>query len=422
MTAPPRSGGFRRLRFLGRNRYQLIGATLVAILLPATLRTEFEPWPQVQANMQNSIVGTFVAMLFGAYLLRRMTAYPGVRSISFLLPVFGVSYGASALFFFLSRLEYSRFQFVSSVVLAVLWFGVVGVIEPRIRRQRLAVLPFGNTDQLLSLTEAEWIPICSANHLPDKVTGVVADLRADMPPPWERFIARASLAGMPVYHSKQIVETFTGQVQIEHLSENTFGSLLPSLVYLRFKRLLDVAGSLALLPLVIPLFMLVALAIWMEDHGSVLFHQQRIGYRGRPFRIWKFRTMREGGTDGAHFTKPNDSRITRVGRFLRHYRIDELPQIFNILRGEMSWIGPRPEAIKLAEWYESEIPFYGYRHIVRPGITGWAQVNQGNVAEIKAATDKLHYDFFYIKHFSPWLDLLIAAKTVQIVLRGFGSR
>jgi lipopolysaccharide/colanic/teichoic acid biosynthesis glycosyltransferase len=107
---------------------------------------------------------------------------------------------------------------------------------------------------------------------------------------------------------------------------------------------------------------------------------------------------------------------------LRKYRIDEFPQIWNILIGEMSWIGPRPETIVLSRWYEREVPFYCYRHMVAPGITGWAQVNQGNVAEIDAATAKLHYDFYYIKHLSPWLDLLIAGKTVATILTGFGAR
>jgi lipopolysaccharide/colanic/teichoic acid biosynthesis glycosyltransferase len=114
--------------------------------------------------------------------------------------------------------------------------------------------------------------------------------------------------------------------------------------------------------------------------------------------------------------------VTRAGRLLRKFRIDELPQVLNILRGDMSWIGPRPESLELASWYEGEVPFYSYRHIVRPGITGWAQTLQGNVSEVAAATDKLRYDFYYIKYFSPWLDLLIVARTVRAVLTGFGSR
>jgi lipopolysaccharide/colanic/teichoic acid biosynthesis glycosyltransferase len=121
-------------------------------------------------------------------------------------------------------------------------------------------------------------------------------------------------------------------------------------------------------------------------------------------------------------TMSNDSRITRVGRLLRRTRLDELPQIINILRGEMSWIGPRPEAEPLSRWYEAELPFYRYRHIVPPGITGWAQVNQGHVSDLNQVMDKLHYDFFYIKNFSPWLDALIVVKTVQTVISGFGSK
>ena len=121
-------------------------------------------------------------------------------------------------------------------------------------------------------------------------------------------------------------------------------------------------------------------------------------------------------------TQTNDPRISRIGAFLRRTRIDELPQLFNIIAGEMSLIGPRPEAIDLANWYEKEIPFYSYRHVVRPGITGWAQVNQGHVTELGDIDRKLQYDFFYIKNFSYWLDLLITFRTVLVIFTGFGAR
>jgi lipopolysaccharide/colanic/teichoic acid biosynthesis glycosyltransferase len=121
-------------------------------------------------------------------------------------------------------------------------------------------------------------------------------------------------------------------------------------------------------------------------------------------------------------TLTDDQRITRVGRFIRRTRIDELPQIINIIRGEMSWIGPRPETLRLSEWYESEIHFYRYRHIVRPGITGWAQVNQGHVTSVEDVREKLEFDFYYVKHFTLWTDLLILVKTVIVVLTGHGSK
>jgi lipopolysaccharide/colanic/teichoic acid biosynthesis glycosyltransferase len=125
---------------------------------------------------------------------------------------------------------------------------------------------------------------------------------------------------------------------------------------------------------------------------------------------------------GGDYTLDNDQRITRIGRFLRQYRIDELPQIINILRGDMSWVGPRPEAMSLAQWYEREVPFYIYRHIVQPGITGWAQVHQGNVGAVDAAQVKLEYDFYYIKHFSYWLDVVIVIKTLNTILARSGCR
>jgi lipopolysaccharide/colanic/teichoic acid biosynthesis glycosyltransferase len=124
----------------------------------------------------------------------------------------------------------------------------------------------------------------------------------------------------------------------------------------------------------------------------------------------------------AAITHDNDERVTRVGTFLRRYRLDEMPQIFNILRFEMSWIGPRPEAEVLSIWYTSELPFYRYRHVVKPGISGWAQVNQGHVADVEEVHRKLQYDFYYIKYFSPWLDLLILFRTIKTMLTGFGSR
>jgi lipopolysaccharide/colanic/teichoic acid biosynthesis glycosyltransferase len=138
--------------------------------------------------------------------------------------------------------------------------------------------------------------------------------------------------------------------------------------------------------------------------------------------------MRWVGAEGsestlqAAMTLDGDIRITRVGRWLRQSRIDELPQIFNILKGQMSWIGPRPEARILSVTYTAQVPFYRYRHVVKPGISGWAQVKQGHVAEVDQIIEKLHYDFFYIKYFSLWLDVLILFKTIRTMASGFGAK
>jgi lipopolysaccharide/colanic/teichoic acid biosynthesis glycosyltransferase len=420
-NSPVTGNRYRQWAFLARNRYQLAGATLFAIVLPAAIRAGLSFNTNIGGSLQNTVIGTFAAMLVGAYLLRRATAYPGVSTRSALVPAFVASFGIAVLVFFFVRIDYSRFLFLASFILTLAWFSFVGMIEPHVRRQRLYLLPFGRADHLLASTGADWVVADSSEAVPRGMTGVVADLDNELAPEWERLLARAALSGLPVYHWKQVAESLTGMVEIEHLSENTFGSLLPSSIYLRFKRLVDVTAALVILPLAIVIAIPVILAILIEDGRPVLFRQRRMGFRGRPFVMLKFRTMRVANS-GPAFTQANDPRITRVGRVIRRCRIDELPQIINILAGDMSWIGPRPEAIELAEWYESQIPFYEYRHIVRPGITGWAQVNQGNVAEIKAATGKLRYDFYYIKYFSAWLDLLIAAKTVRTILTGFGAR
>jgi lipopolysaccharide/colanic/teichoic acid biosynthesis glycosyltransferase len=252
-------------------------------------------------------------------------------------------------------------------------------------------------------------------------SGVIADFSSELEPEWEHFLAFSALQGVPVYHVKEFNESITGRVALDHLWENTLGAIVPALIYPQFKRIIDLLGVLLLLPIVVPIIGACAILIRRETPGPIFYCQQRTGLGGRPFTIFKLRTMTHKH-DGEAYTHKDDKRITRVGRFLRQYRIDELPQIINILRGDMSWIGPRPEVISLAEWYEREVPFYVYRHIVRPGLTGWAQVHQGNVAEVDAARLKLEYDFFYIKHFSFWLDAIIVLKTLRTIVTGFGSR
>jgi lipopolysaccharide/colanic/teichoic acid biosynthesis glycosyltransferase len=169
----------------------------------------------------------------------------------------------------------------------------------------------------------------------------------------------------------------------------------------------------------------VAVAIRLDSKGPALFRQKRVGHSGRLITVYKFRTMRcadVADERAAAMTRNDDDRVTPVGKVLRNLRIDELPQIFNILKWEMSWIGPRPEAQVLSIWYTSEIPFYRYRHVVKPGISGWAQVNQGHVAEVNEVHRKLQYDFYYIKYFSPWLDVLIFFRTIKTMLTGWGAR
>ncbi|MGL5947606.1 MAG: exopolysaccharide biosynthesis polyprenyl glycosylphosphotransferase, partial [Aeromonas sp.] len=214
-----------------------------------------------------------------------------------------------------------------------------------------------------------------------------------------------------------------GRAKIERLQENNLGSLMPSPIYILAKRAFDILSALVAIPLLSPLLLLTAVMIKFDSPGPVLFVQNRVGKGNRDFKIYKFRTMcTDSERDGAQFAGAADARITRLGQWLRTLRIDELPQFFNILRGDMSLIGPRPEQRVFVDEFEKKIAFYSYRHIVRPGITGWAQVMQGYTAGTADTRIKLEHDFYYIQQFSLWLDVLIVFKTIKTMATGFGAR
>ncbi len=187
------------------------------------------------------------------------------------------------------------------------------------------------------------------------------------------------------------------------------------------KRLLDVSVSLLLLALTLPIWLITAIAIKWESPGAVFFQQRRTGLFNQEFNILKFRSMCEDAEkDGARWASKNDSRITRVGKFIRKTRIDELPQLLNVLKGEMSMVGPRPEREVFIRDLEKHIPFYRVRHTVKPGVTGLAQVSYTYGASLEDAKHKHRYDMAYIRHQSVWMDLRILWNTVRVVLTGQG--
>ena len=189
----------------------------------------------------------------------------------------------------------------------------------------------------------------------------------------------------------------------------------------QLKRVADVLLSLLLLVVTSPLVLLAMLLIWLEDRGPVFYRQQRSGWLGRPFEVLKLRTMVVAPPDAqACWTVPGDQRITRVGLWLRRLRLDELPQLLNVIAGDMSLIGPRPERPELEALLEESIPHYRKRHWMRPGLSGWAQVCAPYAASVEDSELKLSYDLFYLKHFNTWLDLLILFRTIKTVLKAGG--
>jgi lipopolysaccharide/colanic/teichoic acid biosynthesis glycosyltransferase len=418
----------RRASLLGRRRVQLLGAMLLAAVLPLAFRLVFTP-EALWISSFNAFWANLVAVCLALWLRLSVEPYPGIRSSLVILPTCAAAHAAVLAFFFFTRLPYDRVAFIAGFALHVAWFYLVYFTVQRRTILQIGVVPLGDWSKLIALEGVSWIKLEQPSiDLAARCDAIVADFSADLSPNWEAFLADAALAGLIVYQVKPLAESLTGRVEIDHLSENSFGSLVPARGYFHLKTLIDFLAVVVALPLLLPIMLVASVAIVADDGGPVFFRQRRIGHRGTPIRVLKFRTMRiarESGTADARaaaMTGELDPRITRVGAFLRKSRIDELPQIWNILRADMSWIGPRPEAEVLSHWYVGEIPFYRYRHVVKPGISGWAQTNQGHVSEVGEIHRKLQYDFYYIKYFSPFLDLLILFKTLRTMLTGFGAR
>ncbi len=260
-------------------------------------------------------------------------------------------------------------------------------------------------------------------HKVQRVVLSLAERRGNMP---TRVLLRMRFAGVEVEDAHTVYERLIGRIVLEHLSPSWLilskGFKKSNLLSIS-KRMVDIFCATLGLALTSPLLLATAIAIWIESRGPVLFRQERVGLNEKTFEILKFRSMKadsEGATP--RWTSDNDDRITFVGRFIRKVRIDELPQLINVLRGEMSLVGPRPERPYFCDLLEKQIPYYGLRHTVRPGITGWAQVRYQYGASVEQAKTKFEYDLFYIKHLSILLDFAVLFETAKVLFWQRGAK
>lgn len=262
-------------------------------------------------------------------------------------------------------------------------------------------------------------------RLPARGTTVAIDLRAVLSPRVAQFVSSCAVAGYPVRPFTDVYEDHTGRVPLVSLAEGWEIStpLSGSIPYLPFKRVADVALVMLTLPLWLPILLLVALVVGLTSAGPIIFRQRRVGLADETFVLYKFRTMRsDAEREGARFTTHNDPRLTKFGKLLRRVHLDELPQLWNVLKGDLSLVGPRPEQVIFVREFNRQIPFYSDRHLVRPGVTGWAQVRYGYADDQAETIEKLSYDLYYIKHMSPIFDLRVLWHSVAATLSGSGSR
>ena len=272
----------------------------------------------------------------------------------------------------------------------------------------------GKVDRLEQIVESE--PV-------GRIIVALHDLRGALP---VRELLRLRTRGIRVEEAYSTLAALTGRIALENVRPSWLifsGGFHRTPFTIFLKRGIDLSLSIVGGILSIPLVALASAAICLDDGRPVFYRQTRVGLNGTDFVLTKLRTMRvDAESDGAKWAEDNDPRVTRVGRYLRRYRIDELPQFLNVIRGEMSFVGPRPERPEFVDLLRKKIPYYDERHSVRPGITGWAQVNYPYGATVEDAFHKLEYDLFYLKHLSVVFDFAIVFETVKIVLFGRGSR
>lgn len=406
------------------NRFTLGGLYIAGLALPwlghVVARYGHIERPPMTLVEVLTLVVCGLALTGSHVALRQVSMFAFAADKALVLPAFLGNFFVCLSAASLLGLPFLRYFAAASLVCAIVWYFAVVMLRSRSGRPRLAFVGGMPQDPMLARAAIDWT-VLSRSDLTGKISGVVFDKSQLMSPHAEKLLGKAVLAGMPVYEASDFSEMLTGRVSLATHPIEYFGLLMPSRPLLRVKRLADLAVVVPAIVLALPVIALASLLIRLESPGAALFRQPRMGYKGEVFTCYKLRSMRSD-VAGPAFTEAEDPRITRVGRLIRKWRIDELPQLFNVLRGDMSFIGPRPEAVSLATMYHGEIPYYAYRHSVRPGITGWAAVNQGNVALADEARRKLEYDFYYIKHCSVWLDILVILLTIKTIFTGFGSR
>ena len=409
------------LRKTQRHHWLTLSRDALGVALSAGAALGLHLWPgpwQLQPTDQVTAMACVAAMLAASLGLHRTSWFTRGPVMTYVFAVTSVAFSLLLSYIVLARMPYSRSLLALCYALSLGWFALHYCAWRYRFPPPFALVAGRRCEAIRPLVKDRW-PMIDRPEPPrcDSLCGLIADLSESLSAEWSRFLSTATMQGIPVYDAGAVREMLTGRVSLDGLRESMMDSLVPSSFYLWFKRVPDTALAVLSLPLTLPLAALVACAIKLNSKGPALFSNQRTGQGGKPFRMIKFRSMTMPDASGGA------QRVTVVGRFLRRLRLDELPQLWNVLRGDMSLIGPRPEDEALSRSYEREIPFYRWKYAIKPGMTGWAQVRHGHTRALDMALtrEKLEYDFYYLKHFSFWLDVNIALRTVWVALSGRGA-
>jgi lipopolysaccharide/colanic/teichoic acid biosynthesis glycosyltransferase len=406
-----------------------IGASLIVYGTPL-------PWDSVQgARVYPMLLYLVISMTVASSLTAQMSG-PGVPRPTYgrMLAIALITGAMTSLLIVFNRPDYFSRGFLG-------WTGLGWVVLATLHRSVQRLWPWTERIGLITAEKQLAEDVAGSPHamvvwvldpkfdgpleLPARDVAMAVDLRAVLSERVARFLSSCDVAGYSIRPFSSVYEEHTGRVPLVHLGEGweISAPLLEVAPWLPGKRMFDLVVCAVLSPIWILLGLVVAGYIRMATKGPALFRQPRVGHQGRTFTMYKFRTMDEDAEkDGPQFATEDDERLVRGGRFLRKSRLDEIPQLWNVLKGDMSLVGPRAEQVPFVEEFRREIPFYDHRHLVRPGVTGWAQVNYGYADDQADTIEKLTYDLYYVKHMSPVMDLRVLWRSVWTVLTGFGAR
>jgi exopolysaccharide biosynthesis polyprenyl glycosylphosphotransferase len=393
------------------------------------------PWEAATPGADESMLGFLAISMVVMSISTEQMSGPGVPR-----PTYGrmVAILIGTLFLTAGLLVLTRANFSRSFIPLTAAFWLIPATAHRIvRRQRpwtekvgVITKEKGLADDLRIADHADVVWVLdpdgeSPDELPPRDVNIAIDLRAVVSEPMAKYLSSCDVAGYTIRPFSSIYEEHTGRVPLVHLTEGweISAPLLEVARWLPGKRVFDIGFSVLTAPLWVPVGLVVAAYVKLADSGRAIFKQERVGLGGRVFTMYKFRTMNgDAEMYGARFAVEGDPRLIRGGSFLRKSRLDEIPQMWNVLKGDMSLVGPRAEQVPFVAEFRRQIPFYEHRHMVRPGITGWAQVNYGYADDEADTVEKLTYDLYYIKHMSPVMDLRIFWKSIWTVLTGDGAR
>lgn len=379
---------------------------------------------EILQNAWLMLIGSVIAFLVTALLLDRTLRFPGSRSSLVTIPLALLPLLILVAIISLTRSYYSRPFLLLDAGLTTFWAFRRYRMQRKPHARRLAVIPIGDRKILENIPAVRFLTLKNpGNFTRANFDGIVLDMHADIPQEWVKFLADSVMQQIRIYHTASLVESIAGRVSLQHLAALHVDNLQPMPWFNPLKRGTDVLVTILAAPFLLAIGLVLAILIQLGSKGPAIYRQRRVSAKGKAFTLLKFRSMRaDAEVDGAQFTTENDPRITRLGHWMRKTRLDELPQFWNILKGDMSLVGPRPERPNFVEQYEREIPNYNLRQIVRPGLTGWAQIETGYSSDTAGTIRKLERDLYYVKYRSLALDTFIIYRTIRTVFFGSGAR